>query len=205
MNIVDEINSVIRKITTSGDSHRVVLERGFDTDAADLWDACTSSQRLSRWFEPVRGDLALGGRYSLTSSGTEGDILRCEPTRHLTITWEYQGNVSHVDVDLIPAGIERTVLRLTHHVPPGDHWETYGPAATGVGWEEALRTLSLHLAGDARGATEEMEEFAGTPEGQQLIRRVADAWGGADHEAGTPAGDAHARAARTAAFYLGRA
>lgn len=204
MTIADEINSVIRKIAPSGDSHRVVLERGFDTDAADLWDACTSPQRLSRWFEPVRGDLALGGRYTLTGSGTEGDILRCEPTRHLAITWEYQGNVSHVDVDLIPAGKERTVLRLTHQVPPGDHWQTYGPAATGVGWEESLRALSLHLAGGARGATEEMEEFAGTPEGQQLTRRVADAWGRADQEAGAPVSDAQARAARTATFYLGR-
>lgn len=103
MNIADEINKVIRKITTSGESHQVVLERAFDTDATELWNACAHPQRLSRWFEPVCGDLTLGGRYTLTRSGTEGDILRCEPTRHLAITWEYQGDVSHVDVDLIPA------------------------------------------------------------------------------------------------------
>lgn len=133
MNIAGEINEVIRRITTSGDSHQVVLERAFDTEAADLWDACTSPERLSRWFEPVRGDLVLGGRYTLTTSGTEGDILRCEPGRHLAITWEYQGDVSRVDVDLIPAAKERTVLRVTHHVPPGDHWETYGPAAAAWG------------------------------------------------------------------------
>lgn len=131
MNLADEINQVIRKLTTSGDSHEVVLERAFDTDAADLWNACTSPQRLARWFEPVRGDLVLGGRYLLTRSGTEGDILHCEQTGHLVITWEYEGTVSHVEVDLIPAAQERTVLRLTHQVRTGDHWETYGPAAGG--------------------------------------------------------------------------
>lgn len=203
MNIADEINQVIRKVTTSGESHQVVLERAFDTDAADLWDACTSPERLSRWFEPVRGDLTLGGRYTLTGSGTEGDIRRCEPPRHLAITWEYQGDVSHVDVDLIAAVNGRTVLRVTHHVPPDDHWETYGPAATGVGWEESLRALSLYLADDARSTSEEMAQFASTPEGQELTRRAADAWGRVDHEAGTPASTAETRALSTAAFYLG--
>ncbi|GAA1846472.1 SRPBCC family protein [Brevibacterium marinum] len=202
MNITDEINQVIRKVTTSGSSHQVVLERAFDTDAADLWDACTSPQRLARWFEPVRGDLTPGGRYALTDSGTEGDILRCAEPRHLAITWEYQGDVSHVDVDFIPTANERTVLRVTHHVPPNDHWEAYGPAATGVGWEEGLRALSLHLAGGAGSAPDELEDFASTPEGPRLTRLVAAAWGWADQEAGTSESDAKARALKTAAFYL---
>lgn len=202
MNIADEINTVIRKITTSCEAHQVVLERVFDTDTTDLWDACTNEERLSRWFEPVRGDLALGGRYTLTKSGTEGEILRCEPPQHLAITWEYQGNISHVDVDVIPASATRSVLRLIHHCPPDDHWETYGPAATGVGWEESLRALSLYLVGDSRCAPDEMEQFASTSEGQELTRRAADAWGRVDQEAGTPASTARARALRTTAFYL---
>ncbi|MCA0323907.1 MAG: SRPBCC domain-containing protein [Actinobacteria bacterium] len=203
MSIADEINQVIRKIATSGDAHQVVLERSFDTEVADLWNACTSAERLSRWFEPVRGDLALGGRYALTKSGTEGDILRCEPNRHVAITWEYEGNVSRVDVDFSPAPGARSVLRLIHHCPPDDHWETYGPAATGVGWEESLRALSLYLTGDPRCAPDEMEKFASTPEWQELTRRAADSWGRVDHEAGTPATTAESRALRTAAFYLG--
>lgn len=204
MNIAGEINEVIRTIATSGKSHQIALERTFDTDAIDLWNACTNPQRLSRWFEPVRGDLALGGRYTLTSSGTEGSILRCEAQHHLAITWEYEGEISYVDVDVIPTAEERTVLRVTHHVPPGDHWETYGPGATGVGWEEGLRALSLHLAGDARSAPEETEGFASSSEGRSLTRLVANAWGRADEEAGTPASDAEGRALKTAEFYLGR-
>jgi uncharacterized protein YndB with AHSA1/START domain len=202
MNIAAEINKVIRKIASTGESHQVVLERVFDTDAADLWHACTSPERLSRWFEPVSGDLTLGGRYTLTGSRTEGEVLRCEPDRHLAITWEYEGNVSHVDVDLIPAATGRTLLRVTHHCPGDDHWETYGPAATGVGWEAWLRALSLHLAGDARCAPEEMEQFACSPDGQELTRRVANAWGVVDREAGTLGTLADARADRTSAFYL---
>lgn len=202
MNIAGEINAVIRKITTSEKSHQVIMERAFDTDADDLWEACTSPQRLSRWFEPVRGDLTVGTRYMLTASGTEGDILRCEPSRHLAISWEYQGDVSHVDVDLIPAENERTLLRVTHHVPSDDHWETYGPAAPGVGWEESLRALSLYLAGDPRYAPDEMEKFASTPEGQELTRRATAAWGQVDKAAGIPAKVAQTRASSTAAFYL---
>lgn len=202
MNIADEINQVIRKVKSTGESHQVALERAFYTDVADLWSACTSEERLSRWFEPVRGDLTLGGRYTLTSSGTEGDIQRCEPPRHLAITWEYQGDVSHVYVDLIPAAEEQTVLRLVHHCPPDDRWETYGPAAAGVGWEGSLRALSLYLAGDARCAPDAMEQFASTHEGQELTSRAAEAWAWADRAAGTPASDAEGRALRTATFYL---
>lgn len=203
MSIADEINAVIRSIRTSGESRQIVLERAFDTGATDLWDACTSVPRLSRWFEPVRGDLAVGGRYKLVRSGTEGDILRCEPSRHLAITWEYDQSVSHVDVDLIPTAQGRTVLRLTHHVLLGDHWLTYGPAAGGVGWEESLRALSLYLAGDPRCGPDQMETFAATDEGQEVTRLTADAWGWEDQQSGTAAGDAQARALRTAAFYLG--
>lgn len=205
MNIADEINEVIRKITTSGDARQVVLERTFDTDAADLWDACTSRERLSRWFEPVHGDLALGGRYTLARSGTEGAILECEPDRRLAITWEYQGDVSRVDVDLVPANKKRTILRVSHHVLPNDHWETYGPAAAGVGWEESLRALSLYLAGDARCAPNEMQEFASTPDGQDLTRRGALAWSWIDQQAGTPASNAETRALKTVESYLGNA
>lgn len=203
MNIANEINTVIRKITTSSEAHQVVLERVFDTDTADLWNACTDEERLSRWFEPVRGNLAPGGRYTLTKSGTEGAILRCEPQRHLVITWEYQGHISHVDVDFAPTPGARSVLRLIHHCPPDDHWETYGPAATGVGWEESLRALSLYLAGDPRCAPDHVEKFASTPEGHELTRRTADSWGRVDQEAGTPASTAEIRARRTTAFYLG--
>lgn len=95
-----------------------------------------------------------------------------------------------------------SLLRLTHRCPPGDHWETYGPAAVGVGWEESLRALALFLAGDSRSAPAEMEKFAGTPDGQDLTRRVASAWGREDEESGTPASRAGERVQRTVESYL---
>ncbi|MET9711202.1 SRPBCC family protein [Nocardiopsis alba] len=203
MNIAEEINEVIRAVRTDGESHRIVLERTFETGAADLWRACTDPERLSRWFEPVRGDLTVGGRYLLTGSGTEGVIERCEPARRLAITWEYQGDVSHVEVDLVAEGAGRTVLRLTHRVPSDDHWRTYGPAAAGIGWQESVVALGLYVAGESGFSPEEMEAFSNTPEGRGAIRRAADAWALAHQESGVPVGEARACAERTIAAYLG--
>lgn len=203
MSIANEINRVIRRLKTTSDSHQVVLERAFDTDAVDLWAACTNPQRVSRWLEPVSGDLTLGGRYTLTQSGTEGDIVRCEPPRHLSVTWEYEGDVSRVDVNLIQIGTARTLLRVIHHVPFGEHWEAYGPGATGVGWEAWLRALSLHLDIGPCRDPHESEAVASTHAGHELTHRIARAWSSVDEEAGTPAAEAKARGARTAAFYCG--
>jgi len=205
MNIAEEINRVIRKIRTGEEAVQVVLEREFDTGADDLWDACTNPKRLAMWFEPVVGDLVVGGRYTMTRSGTEGTILRCDSARYLAITWEYEGNLSKVDAALILIDEDRTLLRVCHHVPPDDHWDTYGPAATGIGWEGWLRALSLYLAGDIRSTPDRMEEFARTPEGQELIRHAANEWASVDQEAGTSVRDAETRAKQTAAFYLNHA
>ena len=109
MNIADEINQVIRRMTSSGESHRIILERTFDTDAMDLGEACTTAERISRRFEPVRGDLTLGSRYLLTGVGVQGDILRCVPACHFAIACGYQGDISYVD--LVPHDDDRTVNR----------------------------------------------------------------------------------------------
>lgn len=205
MNTGEEIDAVRRWLTGTSEAHEVVLERTFDADVAELWGACTRADRLALWFETVRGELAPGGRFTLEGSGTQGDVLQCERPRLVSISWEYGGDVSHIDIELVPTEDDRTVLRLTHHCPPGAHWERYGPAATGVGWEESLRALSLHLLDGGRGVSAEMEAIAATPEGRELTRRSAAAWGEADHLAGTAAEVATARALRTASFYLGEA
>src|SRR5690606_16317029 len=43
----------------------VTISQAFDTDVEDLWQACTTAERLARWFAPVSGDLRLGGRYRI--------------------------------------------------------------------------------------------------------------------------------------------
>jgi uncharacterized protein YndB with AHSA1/START domain len=71
----------------------VVASCLYDTDAADLWDALTSKERLRRWFLPVAGDLRIGGRYQFEGNAG-GTITECEPHRKIAATWEFGGGVT---------------------------------------------------------------------------------------------------------------
>jgi len=115
-------------------AHAVIASREYDTTVDDLWDALTSKERIPRWFLPVSGDLRLGGRYQLQGNAA-GTITRCEPPRHLAVTWEFGGQVSWVDVRLAPTANGRAHLELQHVMPvPDATWDQYGPGAVGVGW-----------------------------------------------------------------------
>ena len=63
---------------------------------------------------------------------------------HLALTWEFDGDVSWVEVTLRAAGDE-TTLRLEHVAPVVDHWRTYGAGAVGIGWDLSLLGLAEHL------------------------------------------------------------
>ena len=39
----------------------VRVEDIYDTDIDDLWEACTTPERLARWIAEVSGDLRVGG------------------------------------------------------------------------------------------------------------------------------------------------
>ena len=53
----------------------------------DVWDACTTAERIGRWLMPVSGDLRrLGGKYQLEGNAG-GEIVSCEPPRLLRVTW----------------------------------------------------------------------------------------------------------------------
>ena len=78
MNLAQQINAVTRRVAQDGTDHVVTLEQTLRTTPYDAWDACTNPERLGRWFEPVEGDLGLGGRYRLTESGTHGTIEVCD-------------------------------------------------------------------------------------------------------------------------------
>ena len=65
----------------------VRVEDLYDTDIADLWDACTRPERLARWIARVDGDdLRQGGTVQavFTSSWSGAvHIESCEAPRHL--------------------------------------------------------------------------------------------------------------------------
>jgi uncharacterized protein YndB with AHSA1/START domain len=189
--------SVGRNAAPDGPVHVVELRRTYDARTEDVWDACTNRKRIPRWFLPITGDLRRGGRFQLEGNAG-GEITECEPPRRLAVTWEFGGEASLVTLDLAPAGDAATQLVLRHAVPDNDHWATYGPGATGVGWDLGLLGLALHLR---TGASVDPTAFETNPETRACMRRSAADWGAAHVAAGAQAAVADEAAARTSAFY----
>lgn len=193
----------VTKLEREGKPARgVTLEREYDTTTDDLWDAVTNPERLPRWFLPVTGDLKLGGRYQLQGNAG-GTITECEPPRFLSLTWEFGGGTSWVEVRIAREGERRSRLTLCHICPVDDEWwPKYGPGAAGVGWDLGLLGLAAHLTQTPSERFDE-EAFAASPEGKAYIEEVSVDWGRAAVAAGEDASQAAAAAQRTAAFYTG--
>ncbi len=181
----------------------VTLTRSFATTVDDLWDALTNGERIPRWFLPISGELSLGGRYQFEGNAG-GVITACERPSHLAATWEFGGDVSWVEVRLSGDGPGGARLALTHTMHLSDQWDTYGPGATGVGWEGGLLGLALHF-GSPDEAISDPTGFALSEEGQAFYRGASEAWGQAAIAAGTDPATARAAARQTAAFYTGEA
>ena len=179
----------------------VTLSRSFATTIEDLWDAATSGERIPRWFLPISGDLEPGGRFQLEGNAG-GSITACEPPSHFALTWEFGGDVSWVEVRVADAGNGAARLTLTHTQHVSDHWDRYGPGATGVGWEMGLLGLALHIAQPDAPKPDEAA-FAASPDGKALITGSSEGWERAAIAAGTAPEAAHAAATRTTAAYTG--
>jgi len=197
----------VRDAEHEGQPARVIEgSRLYSTDIADLWDALTNAERIPRWFLPISGDLEVGGRYHLEGNA-EGSITRCNPPDSLDVTWEYGGKMSWVSVRLV-AENDGARLTLVHTTPRDkaseEFWATYGPGATGVGWDLSFLGLGLHLeSGGAAIDREAVETWLASKEGMAFMRACAESWGHAHVAAGEDAEVAHAMAGRTASFYAG--
>lgn len=183
-----------------------VATRVYDTAVEDLWQALTTPERLARWFLPVEGDLKLGGRYQLKGNAG-GTITRCDPPEALDVTWEFMGGMSWVNLRLAPEG-QKARLVLEHIAPKDgigkEHFEKYGPGATGIGWDLALRGLELYLA-NAEVALDPaaFEAWTLSSEGKAFVRQCGEAWAAAYIAAGADSELARAQAERTIGFYTG--
>ena len=183
---------------------RVVgLSRRYATTPAELWDAATTADRIPRWFLPVEGEIALGGRYQLEGNAG-GLITACEPRSHLALTWEFGGDLSWLEAWVRHDGPGRARLTLTHTSLVTEHWEQYGAGATGVGWELILLGLAMHLA-DPEAPKPDEVAFVTSANGRAFIAASSAAWAEAAIAAGDEPGAARAAAARTTAFYTGEA
>jgi len=205
--LLDELAAAHRELgkgsLPAGEAYTVVLRRRYDAEIEDVWDAITTAERIGRWFLPVSGDLRLGGRYQLEGNAG-GEILRCEPPRLLKVSWlfgpEAKDGTSEVEVRLSPGPGGETEFELVHAAAVDPvFFPTYGPGATGVGWDLGLLSLAAHLAGESLG---DPAAFESSPEARELSRRSAAAWGEAHLAAGGDPEVVKAAVEATTKFYV---
>lgn len=204
--IIDQIGAVVREVTSREHEGKkawvIVASRPFAAGIEEVWDAITNAERIPRWFLPVTGDLEPGGRYQLEGNAS-GVIERCEPPRHLALTWEFAGKISWVNAELTAASDSETLLRLEHIAHEDEHWEQFGAGAGGIGWDLSLLGLHLYLTSDWETSAEKSMEFFGSEEGLGFMLASNDAWCQAAIAGGIDEAEARGAAARTLAAYTG--
>lgn len=180
----------------------VVASQEYPSGIDEVWDAVTNPERLPRWFLPVTGELTVGGRYQFEGNAG-GEVLACEKPERASLTWEFGGEVTWLELRLIDLG-DRTQLVLEHiaHLDP-ERWVQFGPGAVGVGWDLSFLGLSNHLAGGPDVQPEADVELLGTAGGREFIVASSAAWATASVEAGEDPTVARAAEERTTAFYTG--
>lgn len=195
--------SVGDRVLEAGEAHVVTIGQAYPTDAADLWDALTNSERIPRWFLPVSGDLRVGGRYQLEGNAG-GTVLSCDPPREFTATWEFNGAISWIEVRVFEDGTDRSRFELAH-IAHGDNdfWRQYGPGAVGIGWELGMCGLAIHLrTGDVVDPAR-FEQWSMGEDGRRFVTQAAVGWHEATVAAGLDPEWSRAAAERCRAFYLG--
>jgi uncharacterized protein YndB with AHSA1/START domain len=148
IDIANQIGATSRQVaqqhTERGETVVVTLERRYAAEVADVWQAITDPDRVRRWFLPLTGDLREGGTFQFENHAG-GDIMTCEPPRHLVVT--FGGESSIVDVVLAGEG-DQTLLKLTHSVPIELAGSGAGALYVGPGWDGALLGIAQYLAGE---------------------------------------------------------
>ncbi|MGP9538247.1 SRPBCC domain-containing protein [Brachybacterium sp. AOP43-C2-M15] len=201
-----QLSDVTRTVIPVTGGHVVSLAQTFPVHPEELWSALTVGAHLEVWFGRAGGEVVTGGRYELPDMETSGTVLAVEEPHRLLLSWEFGKSSSEMELLVTPVEGEEpaaTRFELRHTVPADAHWETFGPAATGCGWDGALHGLALHLEDPAADVLVDLGAFAASPEGAEFTRATADAWYEAHVAAGADRKPARKASVRTAAFYLG--
>jgi uncharacterized protein YndB with AHSA1/START domain len=206
IDVAQQINAVTRdmgaRVFGPGEARTMTLTQTYAADPDDVWDACTSPTRIPRWFMPITGDLKLGGKYQLEGNAG-GTIERCDPPKGFFVTWEYGGQVSWLEVRVVPETEGRTRVELEHiaHVDD-DMWAQFGPGAVGIGWDMALLGLAQHLSQAGASITpEDSAAWTISPEGIEFMSESAERWYKVDVALGTDEQQARAAADRVKTAY----
>jgi uncharacterized protein YndB with AHSA1/START domain len=205
IDVTGQINAVRRKVGSrvleAGEARVVTIGQTYDATLEDVWDACTNVERIPRWFLPISGDLRLHGRYQFENHAG-GTIERCDPPKSFGATWEYDGEVSWIEVRLSPEPDGRTRFELEHISQESDErWAEFGPGAAGVGWDSGLLGLALHLSTGQPVDFKEVEIWLASDQGKEFMPLSSQAWCDAAVASGANKVDAQAAADRTTAAY----
>jgi uncharacterized protein YndB with AHSA1/START domain len=136
----------------AGPARSATFCRTYDADIADVWDACTNPERLARWYQPVQGDLRLGGTFTQGEMGG-GRIVACEPQRLLRVALG-PGDPPPDQLELrLSEGPGGTTVLEVEHATTLDSHEIGGQMydavyCMGGGYGPRLISLDLHLRGE---------------------------------------------------------
>ena len=133
MRAVDETHGAVR------------VEDLYDTDIGDLWEACTTPERLARWIATVSGEPRVGETVGVTFTSTWTGELRveqCERPHHLLVTMRSEEDGDTELEAWLAAEGDRTRLVVEERGLPLASLHFYG-----AGWQAHLEDLGRSLAG----------------------------------------------------------
>ena len=159
MNIIGTMRAL------DGTRGAVRVEGVYDTDIDDLWEACTSPERLARWIARVEGDLRASGMIQLvfTSSWTgPARVEVCDPPHHLLLTTE-PGTEDEGQIEAwLTEEASRTRLVVEERGLPVSHLPFHAS-----GWRVHLEDLGRSLEVDGPVHAEGWSSAAGAPRWKQ--------------------------------------
>ncbi|MET9020757.1 SRPBCC domain-containing protein [Actinopolymorpha sp. NPDC004070] len=124
----------------------VRVEDVYDTDIQDLWTACTTPERLSRWIAEVAGDLREGGTVRAVMTSTWTGPMRievCDAPHHLLLTSQPgTDEEAQIEAWLTVEGAGTRLVVEERGLPVG------GLHFFGAGWQVHLEDLGRSLASD---------------------------------------------------------
>jgi len=138
---------------TTGTMRRLDSTRGavrvedvYDTGLADLWQACTTPERLARWIAEVSGDLRVGGTVHAVFTSTWTGPARievCDAPHHLLLRTEPgTDDETEIEVWLTAEGSQTRLVVEERGLPVGQlHFY-------GAGWQVHLEDLGRSLGSD---------------------------------------------------------
>jgi uncharacterized protein YndB with AHSA1/START domain len=135
----------------AGEARVAVFTRVYETSVEDLWDACTTPERLARWYTTVTGDLRVGGTFEQVNMGG-GVIAECEAPSFLRVVLG-QGAVDEIEVRISPGPGDGTATLEIQHATTLDRHEIGGQMydaifCMGGGYYPRLLALDLLVRGE---------------------------------------------------------